>query len=87
MKGTFVKNAFGDVENIGDSSSFHHLHSHSAIERAMLFPKNVVLVDEKYADMFSGTETSAYEFEGVRYIKVPILSFIRNGGVFRNFCK
>lgn len=87
LKGTYVKNRFGEMENLGDSSSCHHLHSHSAIERALLFPKNVVLVDEKYEFMFDSVGVVKFEYDGVPYIKVPILAFVRRGGVFRNFIR
>lgn len=85
MGGTVVTNRFGEMENLGDSSSCHYLHSHSALERSMLFPKNVVLVDGKYGDLFGSADV--FEHEGTEYVKVPILSFVKKGGVFKNFYK
>lgn len=60
-----------------------YLHSHSALERSLLFPKGVVLVDERFAGLFGDPQMLGHG--GVQYAKVPILDFVRRGGVFKNF--
>ena len=69
------------------SKDLQHLHSHSGIEKKLLFPKNIVLVDSIYKDLFTECKTSTMEYNGVEYLKVPILSFVYNGGVFKAFDK
>ena len=63
-----------------------YLHSHSGLERTLEFPKNTVLVDEKYLDVFDGEDIGIEPFthNGVKYLKVPILAFIAKRGVFKN---
>ena len=61
------------------------LHSHSAIERELVFPKDKVLVDARYKDKFSEGETEEFVYKNVLYYKVPILSFVKKGGVFKNY--
>lgn len=63
------------------------MHSHSALERMLLFPKDRVLVDEKYGFLFEDTKKDDFVFNGVRYIRVPIMAFVRRGGRFGNFNK
>lgn len=67
------------------SGKFNGLHSHSALERELKFPKHFVLVDEEYKNMFIADTISRYAYGGKVYYKVPIMSFVRNGGVFKNF--
>lgn len=66
-----------------------YLHSHSALERELRFPKHVVLVDEKFRDMFNPDTTKDFIVgsgtERKVYLKVPILEFVKKGGVFKNF--
>ena len=61
------------------------LHSHSALERDLKLPKSVVLVDEEFGDRF--IEKKAFRIHSMDYYKVPILSFINQGGVFKNLTK
>lgn len=61
------------------------LHSHSGLERDLKFPKHTVLVDEEFGDRF--IEKKPFRYHGVDYIKVPILSFVNQGGVFKNLMK
>lgn len=69
------------------SKDLQHLHSHSGIEKKLLFPKNIVLVDSMYENLFVSCKTTKMEYNGVEYLKVPILSFVHNGGVFKAFDK
>ena len=66
------------------SDGHNYLHSHSGIEREMHFPKDTVLVDEKYEDLFGGEPVNKFLYKKKRYIKVNILSFVKKGGVFKN---
>ncbi len=63
------------------------LHSHSALERDLKFPKSYVLVDEEYSYMFeeSGIVAVPVTICGVNYVKVPVMAFVKLGGVFKNF--
>lgn len=72
-------------EDVIQEREYAGLHSHSAIERELVFPKNKVLVDAKYKDLFEEWETEPYAYENVLYYKVPILSFVKKGGVFKNY--
>lgn len=60
------------------------LHSHSALERDLHFPKDIVLVDEKFQHMFLADYIKPFVYNGVRYYKVPTLSFVKKGGIFKN---
>ena len=61
------------------------LHSHSLLERDLGMPKHMVLVDSKYKDVFSdcGIELKTFKLNNIEYVKVPILSFVHKGGVFK----
>ena len=61
-----------------------YLHSHSALERMLEFPKHIVLVDKKYEDYFPGMDIEDFTYHNVEYIKVPIMSFYNDYGVFKN---
>ena len=65
------------------------LHSHSGIERELGLPKNVVLIDGRFVDMFvtGNTTPPQVSFEGRIYFKVPMSMFLKNGGIFRNLFK
>jgi len=67
------------------SGKFNVLHSHSGLERELKFPKHTVLVDEEYKDMFLGDTIENFKYNGRIYCKVPILSFVNKGGIFKNF--
>ncbi len=60
------------------------LHSHSGLERDLRFPKHTVLVDAKFAYMFSGEPCVPFTHNRIEYVKVNILSFANKGGVFKN---
>ena len=64
-----------------------YLHSHSALEREIRYPKRFVLVDEKFSDMFSDIlpYLKKFNYKGQKYLQVPILTFVRKGGIFKNF--
>lgn len=67
--------------------SFDCLHSHSGLERELKFKKHIVLVDEKFKVLFLEDTIEPFKYNGVNYYKVPILSFVKNGGHFKNFIK
>lgn len=61
-----------------------NLHSHSGLERELHMPKDIVLVDAKFGVEFLNDTIKPFKYHGVEYYKVPILSFIHKGGVFKN---
>lgn len=61
------------------------LHSHSGLERELKFKKHTVLVDEKFKGLFLDDTIEPFKHGGVNYYKVPILSFVNKGGIFKNF--
>lgn len=67
--------------------SFDCLHSHSGLEKELNMPKHLVLVDEQYKSMFVKDNITPFTCHGINYYKVPILSFVKNGGHFKNFIK
>lgn len=67
-----------------------YLHSHSALERELRFPKHIVLVDAKYKSLFADCiegDITPFSYYNVDYYKVPILAFVRKGGIFKNFMR
>ena len=66
------------------SNGITFLHSHSGLERNLRFTKHIVLVDAKFANMFSGGPCVPFTHNSIEYVKVNILSFIKKGGVFKN---
>jgi hypothetical protein len=72
------------------SNNISYLHSHSGIERFSkdkeITNKSHVLVDEKFISMFDdmALERKPTKFNGTKYYKVPIMAFVRKGGVFKN---
>lgn len=67
------------------SNRVNYLHSHSGLERELKFKKNVVLVDEKYKELFEGEPVcQLFVHNKMNYYKVNILSFFYKGGVFKN---
>lgn len=66
------------------SFGLNYLHSHSDLERTLHFPKRFVIVDEKFAKLFLADTIKHFRHNGVNYIQVPILSFVKCGGVFKN---
>ena len=69
------------------SNKMNFLHSHSALERELKFPKHIVLVDEEYKNLFLEDAIEKFTYCRKVYYKVPILSFVNNGGVFKNFAQ
>ena len=65
-------------------SSSGSLHSHSGQERDMKLSKSFVLVDERFGNLFPDVEVKPLKHRGIRYLKVPIITFTRRGGVFKN---
>lgn len=61
------------------------LHSHSALERELRFPKHTVLVDEKFGYMF--TIKKPFVHNRINYFEVPTINFVQNGGVFKNLAE
>ena len=66
------------------SNGVNYLHSHSGLERELNFPKDVVLVDEKYRDMFPEDMRKLFIYKRREYYKVNIAYFVRKGGQFKN---
>lgn len=71
------------------SQGINYLHSHSAIERNERLPKHVVLIDGEYKGLFvdCAVKMSPYRYNNKTYYKVPILTFVYKGGVFKNLDK
>ena len=67
------------------SKGFESLHSHSWLERELGLPKNQVLVDAKFIHMFACDKVTPIEYCNVKYFKVPTISFVKQGGLFKNF--
>jgi hypothetical protein len=67
------------------SKGFDFLHSHSWLERELGLPKHQVLVDAKFIHMFARDKVTPLEYQNVKYFKVPTISFVRQGGLFKNF--
>ena len=66
------------------SAGIRYLHSHSALERDLKFPKNTVLIDTGYGDMFGDESKKPFTYKGRDYYKVNTLNFWRKHGVFKN---
>ena len=66
------------------STGLTQLHSHSALERDLKFPKHTVLVDSEFAHLFHPDLAVPYKKNGREYLKVNIMQFIKAGGVFKN---
>lgn len=66
------------------------MHSHSGLEREIKYPKHKVLVDEEYEDVLIDTalkksiKFNRVKYNNVTYIEVPIMLFVKNGGVFKS---
>ena len=63
------------------------LHSHSRLENDMNIQKHIVLVDEQFKGLFARDMIQPLKYCGNLYCKVPIMSFVNNGGVFKNFAQ
>ena len=72
------------------SKGMTSLHSHSGIERELKMPKHLVLVDEEYEDFLLGDSLKEHikfhcvKYNGKVYLQVPIMMFVKNGGIFKN---
>ena len=66
------------------SDGVRFLHSHSALERELKFPKDKVLIDKKYGDRFSEDLLKPFTYKGHDYYMVNIYTFWVKGGVFKN---
>lgn len=72
------------------SKGMTSLHSHSGIERELKMPKHLVLVDEEYEDsIISDSIRESIKFKKIKYkqrtyLEVPIMMFVKNGGIFKN---
>ena len=60
------------------------MHSHSGLERNLNIEKRFVLVDEIYKNRFLEDTITRLEYNKKVYYKVPIMSFVKNKGVFKN---
>ena len=73
------------------SQGINYLHSHSGIERTLkdknIVNKSHVLVDEQFKDLFDdcAKPIKSIVVSDKKYFKVPILSFVNKGGIFKNF--
>ena len=65
-------------------SSSGILHSHSGLERNLKLSKRFVLVDERFEYLFSDVTRKPFRHRGIMYVQVPLVSFVRRGGVFKN---
>lgn len=61
------------------------LHSHSGLEKALNFPKHIVLIDASFGSMFNPNVIVPFRANGKDYYKVDILLFVKAGGQFKNF--
>lgn len=59
----------------------YYLHSHSALECELKFPKNKVLVDIQYGEKFPDKEMLVHD--RTKYYIVPIMDFVKAGGIFK----
>lgn len=68
------------------SHGLSYMHSHSALERELRFPKHIVLVDACFRHVFENSGYPVYSFMNghKEYCKVPIMAFVEKGGVFKN---
>ena len=66
------------------SDGIMYLHNHSGLEKLLNFPKHTVLVDVEFKPLFLDCYAMPFTYNRVNYIKVPVLSFLRHGGVFKN---
>lgn len=72
------------------SHGINYLHSHSGIERTLkdkdIANKSHVLIDEEYKDCFVDCSFALkpFGYNDKKYYKVPTLTFVSKGGVFKN---
>ena len=62
------------------------LHSHSGLERELNMRTDKVLVDARFAPIFSPEAMGAiFTRKGIKYVEINTRAFIQKGGVFKNF--
>lgn len=71
------------------STGENRMHSHSGLEKELEYPKRYVIVDKSFRDSFSAKDileefSLIREGRKIEYIKVPVLEFIKKGGIFKN---
>lgn len=66
------------------SKGLDYLHSHSALEREIGMHNSMVLIDEKFGSQFLSETIQPFVYNGVKYYKVPTISFVLRKGVFKN---
>ena len=69
------------------TANFKQLHSHSGLEKKLMFPKNKVLIDQDFVHLFTPKQAKRFVYNQVEYYRVPIMPFVMKGGVFKNFNK
>lgn len=69
------------------ASYIDSMHSHSGLENSLGYPKHLVLVDEKYEDLFleANIRVVKVSIKNKKYLRVPILAFVKLGGQFKNY--
>ena len=60
------------------------LHSHSDLERTLILPKDRVIIDYEYKELFGEHYIEEFIYNGVLYLIVPTRLFVARGGVFKN---
>ena len=67
-------------------STIRGLHSHSALERELNLPKDIVLVDARFERAFVNAKytVTPVRYGQTDYVKVPVLAFVKFGGKFKN---
>lgn len=63
------------------------LHSHSGLERTLVISKSKVIVDAKFRNLFPLESIDPFTYDGVQYVLVPTLLFVKMNGVFKNLDK
>ena len=63
------------------------LHSHSGLERTLVMPKSKVIVDAKFKKLFPLECIDPFTYNGIHYLVVPTLLFVKRNGVFKNLDK
>ena len=72
------------------SYGYNYMHSHSGLERTLtdknIANKSHVLIDKEFGEKFTDCPSliKLFKHNGKEYYKVPILTFVRKGGVFKN---
>lgn len=67
------------------SLNIDYLHSHSGLEKILIYPKHYVIVDVKYKKLFGDEYAKTFKYNGITYCRVPTILFVKKNGVFKNF--